>query len=189
MWLDTVRRKYRNELQITWKSFSLEQANSRQGPDWKIWEQDDITVPHSLVSLVVGEAAREQGNAAFERFHIALLIARHAGHGRIPLNELGPILEIAREAGLNIETLQRTIENPATVAQVGRDHIEAVERYGVFGTPTLVFEGGNAAYLKTFIPPEAESLAFFEHFAAITAGGAFFGELKRPQPPWPKGAI
>ena len=189
MWLDRVRSEYGDGLQITWKSFSLEQVNSREGPDWKVWEQDDIAAPRSLLSLVAGEAARAQGGAAFERFHLALLTARHGGNGRIALNGLGPMLELAREAGLDIERLRRGIEDPATVAQVGRDHTEAVEQHGVFGTPTFVFEGGGAAYLKTFIPPEAESLAFFEHFAGMTAARAYFGELKRPQPPWPKGAI
>ena len=77
----------------------------------------------------------------------------------------------------------------ATGAGVTRDHTEAVEQHGTFGTPTFVFEVGGAAYLKTFIPPEAESVAFFENFAGMTASRAYFGELKRPQPPWPKGAI
>ena len=189
MWLDRVRREYGDGLRITWKSFSLEQVNSREAPESKVWEQDDITAPRALLSLVAGEAAKEQGVAAFERFHLALLTARHGGNGRIALNELDPILEVARKAGLDIERPRRAIADPATVAQVGRDHTEGVERHGAFGTPTFVFEGGGAAYLKTFIPPEGESLAFFEHFAAMTAGGSYLGELKRPQPPWPKGAI
>ena len=189
MWLDRVRREVGDGLQITWKSFSLEQINNREGPDWKVWEQDDIAEQRSLLSLVAGEAARAQGGPAFERFHLALLTARHGGHGRIALNELDPILEIAREAGLDISALRRAIEDPSTVAQVGLDHTEAVQQHGVFGTPTFVFEVGGAAYLKTFIPPEGESLAFFEHFAGMTAARAYFGELKRPQPPWPKGAV
>ena len=189
MWLDRVKREYGDGLQISWKSFSLEQVNNREGPDYKVWEQADIAVPRSLLSLVVGEAARGQDTAAFERFHLALLTARHGGRGRIALNDLGAILVIAEEVGLDIDAMKRAVEDPATVAQVGRDHTEAVEQHGVFGTPTFVFEVGGAAYLKTFIPPETESVAFFEHFAGMTARRAYFGELKRPQPPWPKGAI
>ena len=189
MWLDRVREEYGDRLQITWKSFSLEQVNNREGADYVMWEQEDIAGPRSLLALVVGEAARGQDNAAFERFHLALLTARHGGKGRIALNDLDAILDIAGEAGLDIDVLKRAVSDPATVAQVGRDHTEAVEQHGVFGTPTFVFEVGGAAYLKTFIPPEAESVAFFEHFAGMTATRAYFGELKRPQPPWPKGAI
>ena len=189
VWLDRVKREYGDGLQITWKSFSLEQVTNRECPDYKVWEQEDIAAPRSLLSLVVGEAARGQDAAAFERFHLALLIARHGGSWRIALNDLGAILDIAGEVGLDIESLKQAVEDPATVAQVGRDHTEAVEQHGVFGTPTFVFEVGGAAYLKTFIPPEAESLAFFENFAGMTASSAYFGELKRPQPPWPKGAI
>ena len=167
----------------------MEQMNNREDPDYIVWEQEDIAGPRSLLSLVVGEAARGQDTALFERFHLALLTARHGGGGRIALNDLGSVLDIAGEAGLDIDALNRAVEDPATVAQVGRDHTEAVEQHGVFGTPTFVFEVGGSAYLKTFIPPEAESVAFFEHFAGMTASRAYFGELKRPQPPWPKGAI
>ncbi|MFQ5874821.1 MAG: DsbA family selenoprotein, partial [Dehalococcoidia bacterium] len=68
-------------------------------------------------------------------------------------------------------------------------HTESVEKYGVFGTPTFLFESGNTVYLKTFIPPEEDSVAFFEHFIALMSHRSWVGELKRPQPPWPKGAL
>ena len=140
MWLDRVREEYGDRLQITWKSFSLEQVNNREGADYVVWEQEDIAGPRSLLALVVGEAARGQDNAAFERFHLALLTARHGGKGRIALNDLDAILDIAGEAGLDIDVLKRAVSDPATVAQVGRDHTEAVEQHGVFGTPTFVFD-------------------------------------------------
>ena len=72
---------------------------------------------------------------------------------------------------------------------VERDHTEAVDRHGVFGTPTFVFENSSCAFLKTFIPPEEESVAFFENFVAMFGGRSYLGEIKRPQPPWPKGAV
>ena len=71
----------------------------------------------------------------------------------------------------------------------GRDHTEAVEKHGIFGTPTFVFENGGSAYLKTFIPPAEDSVEFFDHFVALVADRSYVGEIKRPQPPWPKGAV
>ena len=41
---------------------------------------------------------------------------------------------------------------PDIAAAIGRDHESAVEQ-GIFGTPTFVFESGNTAFVKAFIPP------------------------------------
>jgi predicted DsbA family dithiol-disulfide isomerase len=154
-----------------------------------VWEQPDGEQGRSLLSMRAGEAARRQGGEAFERFHLALLKARHGGGGRISLNEAGPLTEVAREAGLDIERFRADLSDQELVARIAGDHTEAVEKHGVFGTPTFVFENDNSVYLKSFIPPEEDSAEFFEHFVALMADRAYVGELKRPQPPWPKGAV
>jgi hypothetical protein len=189
VWLDRVKQVQGGSLQITWKSFSLEQVNSRNGPDWKVWEQPEGYKSRSLLSLVAGEAARCQGSEAFDRYHLALLTARHGGEGRTPLDQVEPLLEVGRESGLDVGRLREDMKDPELLEIIGRDHTEAVEDHGVFGTPTFVFEGGNAAYLKSFIPPPEDSVAFFEHFAAVVTHRSYIGEIKRPQPPWPKGAL
>ena len=189
MWLDRVRQAYGDRLDITWKHFSLEQVNSEKGPEWKVWEQSDVATANSLLSQIALEAAKCQGAVAFDRYHLALLIARHGGDGRIALNRMEPLLDVAREAGLDAARLREDMDDTALAEKVGRDHVEAAAEHGVFGTPTFVFESGNAAYLKTFIPPEGDAVEFFEHFVAMTAHSSYFGEIKRPQPPWPKGAV
>ena len=189
MWLDRVKASYGDNLDITWKFFSLDQVNSKQGPEWKVWEQPEGEQGRSLLSIRSGEAARRQGTEAFERYHLALLTARHGGGDRIALNEAGQLIEVARKAGLDVERFQRDLLDTDLVAKIAEDHTEAVEKHGVFGTPTFIFESGNSAYLKSFIPPEEDSVEFFEHFIAIMADRSYVGELKRPQPPWPKGAV
>ena len=189
MWLDKVKAVYGDNLQIRWKNFQLEQANSKEGPDWKVWEQPNEHQARSLLAAMAGEAARRQGDEAHERFHLALLTARHGGEGRIPLNEEEPIVRLGEEAGLDAGKLREDLRDRSLLRIVGDDHTEAAREHGVFGTPTFVFENGNAGYLKTFIPPEEDSVGFFEHFVAITCHRSYIGELKRPQPPWPKGAI
>ena len=189
MWLDRVKQHYGEDLQVTWKSFSLDQVNQKNGPEWKLWEQPEDQQGRSLLALRAGEAARKQGQELFERFHLALLYARHGVDGRIALNELGQIIPVAVGNGLDVARLHEDIEDPDTLAAVARDHTEAVEEYGVFGTPTFLFENGQSAYLKAFIPPEEDSLPFFEHFMGVIAERSYVGEIKRPQPPWPKGAV
>ena len=116
---------------------------------------------------------------------------RQRGHGggRVSLRDPEPLIAVARDVGLDVQRFESDLADRGLLRMIARDHTEAVEKHGIFGTPTFVFETGNAAYLKTFIPPEKDSVAFFEHFVSLTSDMSFVGELKRPQPPWPKGAV
>jgi len=189
VWLGRVSDEYGEGLDITWKNFQLEQANSKEGPDWKVWDQPDVHQTRSLAAAMAGEAARRQGAEAHGRFHLALLKARHGGDSRVALNEDAPLLDVARESGLDLARFEADSRDRSLLDVIASDHTEAVDEHGVFGTPTFVFENGNAIYLKSFIPPAEESMDFFDHFVAIMADSPFVGELKRPQPPWPKGAV
>ena len=189
MWLDRVGKEYGDRLEVNWKNFQLEQVNSKEAPEWKVWEKLSETEARSLMAAKAGEAARRQGKEAFHRFHLAMLKARHGGKERAPLNEEEPITEAAREAGLDIDRFTEDMKDPSLLEIIARDHEEAVDKHGAFGTPTFVFENGQTAYLKTFIPPEDKSVSTFEHFMGLMADNTYIGELKRPQPPWPKGAV
>ena len=188
MWLDRVKQVLGDDLDITWKNFSLEQINSKEGGDWKVWEQKGLHEARALLASVAGEAAKRQGDEAFDKFHLALLTARHAGD-RVPLNEDDPIIKIAEESGLDVAQFKKDLEDPALLEIVAKDHEEAVGTHGAFGTPTFIFEDGQSSYIKTFIPPEEESLEAFEHFIGLMSKRSYIGEVKRPQPPWPKGAV
>ena len=185
MWLDKVKKVYGENLDITWKNFSLEQVNSKEGLEWKVWDQPDEYESRGLLALRAGEAARRQGKEAFERFHLALLRARH--EERQAINQLEVLIDVAKGAGLDAERFREDLSDRSLLSNIAEDHTNAVEKHGVFGTPTFLFENGAATYLKTYIPPEEDSVSAFEHFMALMASRLYFGELKRPQPPWPKG--
>ena len=40
--------------------------------------------------------------------------------------------------------------------------------------------------IKTFTPPESDSKKFYESLKVLSYNNTYFGELKKPQPPWPK---
>ena len=189
MWLDRVKQEKGEVLDVDWKSFSLDQVNSRHGPEWKVWEQPKGQQGRSLLSLISGKAALRQGKELFQRYHLALLEARHGGNGRIALDQAEPLADVARDARLDVERFREDMQDPELLRAVARDHTEAVEEHGVFGTPTFVFENGSAVFLKSFIPPPDDSVAFFEHFVALMSQRPYVGEIKRPQPPWPTGAL
>ena len=192
MWLDKVKKAYGDNLNITWRNFSLEQNahNLREGLDseWKVWDQDDPSQGRSLLSQIAAEAAKRQGDDAHAAFHLALLTARHGGEGRISLGDEEAILKVAEEAGLDSAQMREDMRDPELKRIIAEDH-EAAIAEGIFGTPTYIFENGNMAYLKAFIPEDEDAVASFEHYIALANHRNYFGEIKRPQPPWPRGVL
>ena len=192
MWLDKVKKAYGDNLNITWRNFSLEQNahNLREGleSEWKVWEQDDPSQGRSLLAQIAAEAAKRQGDEAHAKFHLALLTARHGGEGRISLGDEEAILEVAANAGLDAGRMREDMKDPELRRIIGKDHEAAISE-GIFGTPTYIFENGNMAYLKAFIPEDEDAVASFEHYIALANHRNYFGEIKRPQPPWPRGVL
>ena len=158
--------------------------NSKEGEDWKAWEQGEDYVSRGLWPLRGGIAARIQGTTAHNNYMEKILHAKHVERKDVRTRE--SIIAIAVSADLDINQFTSILDNHETLAQIGIDHEEALT-HGVFGTPTFVFEDGTAAFLKMFTPPEDESLSAFKDFMSIASRRKYFGELKRPQPPWPRG--
>ena len=169
-----------DRLSIEWYSFPLEQVNSTQGPEWKVWEQPDEYKSRGLWALRGGEAARLQGKRLFERFHIALLRARHVEDRDITDPEV--LIEVAMEAGLDVDRFRQDLPKRNLLAKIGEDYIRGVKEHGVWGTPTLVFNGHQAAYLKLKpAPPPEESVKLFEELFDIIHGRPYVIEVKRPR--------
>ena len=158
--------------------------NSKEGEDWKAWEQGEDYVSRGLWPLRGGIAARIQGTTAHNNYMEKILHAKHVERKDVRTRE--SIIAIAVSADLDTNQFTSILDNHETLAQIGIDHEEALT-HGVFGTPTFVFEDGTAAFLKMFTPPEDESLSAFKDFMSIASSRKYFGELKRPQPPWPRG--
>ena len=119
---------------------------------------------------------------AFDRFHNALLRAKHEDgkdHGRRQT-----LLDVAGSVGLDVERFERDLSDRSGLPLIGVDYEEARDRYGVFGTPTFLFPNGEAAYLKLKpVPPEAETMALFEDFVRAGRDRPYLLEVKRPQRP------
>ena len=165
---------------IEWYSFPLEQVNSTHGPEWKLWEQPDEYKSRGLWALRGGEAARLQGKELFERFHMALLQARHVENRDIADPEV--LMEVAREARLDADRFRQDLPNRNLLVKIGEDYIRGVKEHGVWGTPTLVFNGRQAAYLKLRpAPPPAESVKLFEELFDIIHSLPYVIEVKRPR--------
>ena len=185
IWLARVKEELGDELEINWRSFALEQVNSKEGDDWKAWEQGPDYVSRGLWPLRGGIAARAQGTDAHNDYMEKILHAKHVEREDVRTREA--VIDVASSANLDLEKFIEVLDDPASLEQIGVDHEDALTR-GVFGTPTFVFEDGSSAFLKMFTPPEDESMSAFRDFMGIASSRKYFGELKRPQPPWPRNA-
>ena len=175
-----MKKGYGNRLRIEWYFFPLEQVNSNQGPEWKLWEQPDGYKSKSLWAFRAGEAARLQGKEAFERFHLALLQARHVE--KRDISDPQVLIEVAREAGLDSNRFRQDLPNRSLMAKIGKDYTRGVEEHGVWGTPTLVFNGRPAAYLRLRpAPPPEESVELFKELFGVIHGRPYVIEVKRPR--------
>ena len=179
VWLQQVKAQIEPNLIISWRYFSLEQANSKKGPQWKIWEQP-ANRSRGLLAFWASEAARHQGEDIFNRFHITLLKARHEQNRDIA--DIDTIKEVADGVGLDMPRFQDALADRQLLTRLAEDHIFAVDNLGVFGTPTLVFVQKQAIFLKmSAIPPDEESLSVFKDIYNLANQKTYIQELKRPQ--------
>jgi predicted DsbA family dithiol-disulfide isomerase len=177
-----VKKAYGDDLDITWKNFPLEQVNSKEGPDWKLWEQDESFPSRGLLALKAGEAAKKQGPEKFEKFHVALLNARHMQRKAIDKIEI--LTDVAKDAGLDIDKFLEDINDPQALKTIAADYTEASETYGVFGVPTMSTDSGASAFVKMMPPPESDKAKdVFQSVLGLVDGVPNLQEIKRPTPP------
>ena len=146
-WLERLKKRSNGDMKVTYKAFVLEQANfeSRREPGWKIWEDKNFP-SRDMPALQASKCALKQGEEEFLRYNQLLFRARHRKNLDIT-NQL-ILWDVAREAGLDLERFSEGMRNGAGVKEVARDHEEAVKKYGMFGVPTLIFNGGVPVFVK-----------------------------------------
>ena len=180
VWLDQVRDELGEDLEITWKYFPLEQVNAVD-PTFKLWEQPNDGSSSSLRSFQAVHAAARQGKEAFERMHAALYLKRHQDGRNLGKQD---VLEAAAvDAGLDIEQFRNDLESDEVFAHV-EDHFTSGKELGVFGTPTIMFENGEGAYLQVnFRELPKDPVVFWEEFVTTVRDRPEVREIKRPRKP------
>jgi len=185
MWLAKVEASTGTKVEVDWQPFALAQINSDKDAELKTWEQPGVLdgTDKTFLAHMSGLAAKRQGKEAFESFFITLLKARH--EGKKDLTDPEVMREAAVAAGLDVARFLEDQADPDLLREIGESHTTAVEEHGVFGVPTYVFPGGNAAFLKMFVPSEEQSAEIFDSMSKVIGQFEHVGEMKRPQPPWP----
>ena len=180
-WLVRLREK-RSGLKVGYKAFVLEQANfgPARGEDWKAWE--DKTFPsRDMPPHQAAKCAALQGEAEFDRYHVALHRARHRD-GKDITSEL-VLRDVAVEAGLDAARWEEDMKSGATVPLIAREHEEA-EAQGVFGVPTLDFGEGKPVFVKLEEgdwESGGDEEGLFDAVRAASAERPYLLELKTPE--------
>lgn len=178
IWARQLDETMGDRVQITWRAFPLEQVNSHQGPDWKLWEHPDDSLSQGLLAFRAAKAAQRQGEDAFKRFHYALMDLRHVT--RRNLARKATLIELAKETGLDAETFATDLDDRSLLTAIGEDYETGVAQFGVFGTPTLVFPDGGALYVQMTPAPLSEAADLLDTFARMANQQPYLFEIKRP---------
>lgn len=184
-WLNQVKDKLGDRLQVTYRAFPLEQVN-QQDPDKKVWEYPNDGKSSTMRAYQAAHAAAKQGEDALRKVQDGLYARRHAD-GR---NLAGQrVLEsIADEAGLDMDRFREDLKSDEVFLTVRDEYLKGRDEISVFGTPTIVFDNGNASYLKfTWHETDEEALEFFYNFVDIVRDRPEVLEIKRPTPAAPQG--
>jgi len=175
MWLADVEKAGR--IRPTYRFFSLSQNHqAREGaPAPPIWERDPRA--KGLPAFLAATAARSQGEAAGERFRLALQRARH--EDQLAVDQPATHRLAAERAGLDVERFEKDLKE-TDFTTLAREHAEAVRR-GVFGVPTLVWPEGRSYYLKiTDLIPAERAVPLYDAIETVHRFGEVI-EIKTPE--------
>lgn len=171
-WLWFERLGTTEELEVNWSSFVLKEINRQEGEISALVGPTIESV--AALALALGEALR--GHDGWERYHAATFRAMHSGEERPGADD---IIRLAAEAGLDVDEFRN--DQARWLAAVRASHVDGVERLGVFGTPTVVFDNDTAIYLKLQGLPTGDDHKLWDSLTAIGRSFPAVVELKRPQ--------
>jgi predicted DsbA family dithiol-disulfide isomerase len=172
LWLREARKI--RPIEITWRIFSLEIVNRKEGT-----EPDYVNGYGWIALRSLALAQRRYGNEGFEKLYVAL---GNAQHGRKEsIRERRVVAACAEEAGFGENFVNEALSDESTVQDVISDHEEAVRRYHAFGVPTIAFQGSEVGFYGPIIhnvPHGEEAGEFWDHISWALRDPNLF-ELKR----------
>jgi hypothetical protein len=125
--------------------FSLDQIHVEEG-DTPVWERGlDEQGTGGVRALLWGIAVRDAFPDHFLDFHLAAFRARHDEGQKIAEE---PVLRaLAGSVGLDPDAVAEEVASGRPLKALEAEHTEAVDRYAVFGVPTVI-EGDEAVFVR-----------------------------------------
>jgi predicted DsbA family dithiol-disulfide isomerase len=146
-------------IDITWRFFSLEVVNRKEGvtPDFKA---DGSWASERTLAL----ARRQSGNDAVERLYKTLGASQHGR--RESIKDIDVIQVAAKQADLDPGIVKAALADESTIQDVLADHEEAVRRYRAIGVPTIAIEGSDVGFygpIIQFVPRGEDAGEMWDH--------------------------
>ena len=132
------------DLDVRFVPFSLDQAHLEEGEP-PVWERGPDEWGTGVLALLYGIAVRDAFADHFLDFHIAAFAARH-DHGE-KLGHEDVLRSVAEKVGLDPDAVAAEAHSGRPLKTLATEHLEAVERWAVFGVPTFI-EGDEAVFIR-----------------------------------------
>lgn len=161
------------ELRPRFRPFSLTQAHLADG-EQPVWASPNGQ--SGLLALQWGVAIRDGIPDHFPAAHRALFAARHDQGGNI--DDEAVVRRSVAEAGVNPDQVSELVAGGQPLKTIGAEHTEAVDRWKVFGVPTVIV-GDEAAFVRFMERGRSDDLSRVVEMMAWTR----LNEFKRTQLP------
>jgi hypothetical protein len=156
--------------------FSLDQVHVEEGQA-PVWERSlDGEGVSGLRALLWGIAVRDAFPDRFLDFHLGAFRARHDEGKKIA--EESVLAEVAAGVGLDPGAVAAEVASGRPLKALEAEHTEAVDRYAVFGVPTVI-EGDEAVFVRMMERGNVDDLAQALDLVASTR----LNEFKRTKIP------
>ncbi len=153
------------DLEVSWQHFSIYQFNYERVQSgsgngrWQLWndrlDDSDGNGCKGLLPFLASQAARQQGPEAHHAFRLELQRAVHRDYR--PL-DLTTIRHVVSTVGLHRARFEDDLANPENRTLLAQEHARGAAK-DLFGTPTLEFPDGGAAYFRLRELPRSRSEA------------------------------
>jgi DSBA-like thioredoxin domain len=164
------------EWDVRFMAFSLDQVHVEEDQT-PVWERDlDDSSVTGVRPLLWGIAVRDAFPEHFLDFHGAVYHARFDEGQKIPKEEV--LRAVAEKAGLDPDAVAAEVVSGRPLKTLAAEHTEAVDRYAVFGVPTVI-EGDEAVFIRLM---ERGDVGDFEHALGLV-GSTRLNEFKRTKIP------
>ena len=129
---------------VRFLAFSLDQAHVEEGGT-PVWERDLAEAGTGVRPLLWGIAVRDAFPEHFLDFHGGVFFARFDEGQKIPDEEV--LRAVAVKVGLDADAVAAEVASGRPLKTLEAEHTEAVERYAVFGVPTII-ERDEAVFVR-----------------------------------------
>ena len=137
------------EWAVRFLPFSLDQVHIPEG-DPPVWERPAGERGSGVRALEWGLAVRDTFPEKFGTFHLSVFDIRHV-HGKRFTEET--LRAAAAAAGLDVEAVAEEVASDRPIKTLAAEHTEAVDRWAVFGVPTII-DNDEAAFVRLMRPAE-----------------------------------